>query len=595
MKIIIIILILIPLVNLFSQQNIDASFNGSVYPEQYTSPATTDWTDALTNAILDARDLGKAVILSRETYPVTSKINIDLQNSSLTLLSNVNSEIISTVIVEINDIETPEAAIFIQNGKTVTISGVSFTFTNAGSVNYLNGLLIIDCDRVFLNQVKCAEAPFGGGRIKQVNYLSARDCNFSHNLYAGLIVENVPGGIISGGEYSYNGTTFPVNGYGINLAHRSGTRIDNEGFLIEGAKAFYNLRKGIDLHGGIKCKIIANHVKGFGNSGIYATNEPGSDPDAHWISDTSWYKYVNDITIAFNTIENDSAWFITHSLNPSQGNDGCPVFIGSYDDSTLSAGNFYVYGNMIRHCNTPYARAHIFVFAALGAPMDVISIKDNTINDARVSNYWSDGVIAIIGNVPPKLVEITGNKIYGVGDTAISVNIGDMVKVNFNTISGIFNYPDPEIDYNSPQQSIGNTYNNKPLPDMVSKDNGSLEYYITTSGTSQYLDFIKVNPLAYSGGMTNYDITIIASSYGYNATYNFKAYAGNNGSGEIITDVSFPSQYGLLGDPSLYTPSASWVYTGGNEILRINFPIAYTGYKVNIQISGWRLSPKGAL
>src|SRR5690606_24602091 len=93
-------------------------------------------------------------------------------------------------------------------------------------------------------------AIYAGIRVLDVDQFCAINCNADYNLYAGLLIHRTKQITIVGGSYSYNGHTAPTNGYGIAISHRYGTAIDNEGIYISGVKAEYNLRKGIDAHGG---------------------------------------------------------------------------------------------------------------------------------------------------------------------------------------------------------------------------------------------------------------------------------------------------------------------------------------------------------
>jgi hypothetical protein len=573
-------------------KKIDTAVSRGVWYPEWSGAVgngTTDDAAAFGRAIDSAR--GKTLILTKPVYKIASKIEKDLADSSLTIISYSNSILYSTATVVTNDIEVPEGAFHLDNGGTINIIGVKFVATNPGSVNYLNALLITDCDRIHLDRVEASYAPYSGIRVKEANYLSVTDCYSHHNLYAGIDIENAKGGHISGGGYSYNGLTFPVNGYGITLSHRGGIRVDNEGFTIENVKSFYNLRKGIDLHGGVSCKIVNNHVKGFGNSGIYAVNEPGSDPDAPATSDTSWYKYVRDITIQGNTVENDSAWFVAQgSINASSGADGIGIFFGTYDDSTLAAGDFQILDNIVRHCNTPYARGHIFGFVALGEPLDAVTISRNKIHNAYVSPYWDDGAINLDGSIAPKLVDINNNFIDGTGDTCISVIAGDLVRINNNTINGTWNYP-LAIPRDTEQKLFNNTLNDTLLMDMIDAFNGILYSELETGAGSATRDLLKINANGSTDGITNYEVKVVAveAVANFYGTYYLNAIARNDAGTVNFSTSGVLRATGINGDPITYQPSLSWVGSGDIRTLRLTCSSQYTNYKITVNSSSWRL------
>jgi hypothetical protein len=570
-----------------------------IYPEMYTGTGiVTDWTAAITTALMMARDSGRTLIFTRP-YTTANKISIDLADKDLFIDFAGGAKIITTAVVEVNDIEIQEAAIELLNGRDVLIKHAVIAATNNGSVNYLNGLLVKNCRNVFLEGVEVTGAPFGGVTVKQADYLAVENCKMNNNLYAGLIVENVKGGIITGGEYSYNGLTLPVNGYGITLYHRAGMAIDNEGFLISGVKAWYNKRKGIDVHGGVAGKVTGCHVKGFGNSGIYAVSEAGSDPDDPSVVDTLWLKHVKDWIIADNTIENDAAWYNAECTaagvnNFSSGADACAIFIGSFGNGVpLSAGTFVVHDNLIRKCNVTYSRAHILIFTnwdGIYAP-DAINIHDNTIIDAGI-NFPGDGVIHIGGINQPSLISIHNNQINGTSPLVFYTNVGSSVIFDNNNIVGSFS-DIWDIGYDLPQKTSDNFYNGKPLPNLTARDAGYVDYSVTTSSSSVTYDIIKVDANEYDGCIVNCNITITTGAYNLAGVYNYAAYTGNV-AGSIFTDAQAITRTGIISDPSLNQPSLSWINNGTNRTLRLTLSASYTGYQVSCKIAGWRLKIKGA-
>jgi hypothetical protein len=160
-----------------------------------------------------------------------------------------------------------------------------------------------------------------------------------------------------------------------------------------------------------------------------------------------------------------------------------------------------------------------------------------------------------------------------------------------------------DIDYDIPQKTNNNIYNDYPLPDMIAKDNGTVNYCFRTSSTANLtLDTIKVNPTlaAYPGGFINCFITINAVTNGWAALYEWNAYAGNNGLEENPTVIAGIDKNARelspdnMGDPQSTPPIAAWVDVGNYKILRFTFTRQWTGYYINIKIAGWRLHVRGA-
>jgi hypothetical protein len=616
----------------------------------YVSDSVTNKATALTNALLAAKN--KTLMLTQGLYEISSKIEVDLGGSDIEITSRFGSKILSTATVVTNDIEVPEGAIHITNAGTVKIDSAIFEATNAGSVNYLCGLLISDCEKVILNNVKSSGAPFSGIRIAGCDVVSVVECDASDNLYAGLYIQNSKHITILGGDYSRTGVTFPANGYGITITHREGSLTDNSNITILGVKAEYNYRKGIDVHGGVNGSIMGCHVKGFGNSGIYALAESGSDPDSP-LNDSLWYKHVKDWIISDNTIENDSTWYDARCTefsieDTSAGADACAIFFGSYGNGvTLSPGSFDIHNNIIKNCNVTYCRGHIFVFSHNPPPAwsggasytvgetalsggityqcisnhtnqvppnatywqvydtsgganskpGVWKIHDNTITQAGVA-FTGDAVIHVSGLVHPESVEIYNNTIVGTSALGIYSNIGDSVKVHGNDFEGTFT-DTIDISYDIPQRIFGNTYNGKPLPDMLSKDNGAADYYVITSGSAVDLDTIKVNAGnssqgGYDQGIITCNVKITTTAYNLSGSFEYNVYAGNDGS-TINTGVQSIRAADIIGSARTLPPVLSWVTSDTYyRTLRINIPANYTGAKIHIEMAGWRLHPKGA-
>lgn len=578
--------------------------NQKVYPEWWGAKG-----DSVTNDVAAIRSAfnstTKEIIFAKPIYSVGSKIDINLQGRNLEISSNSNIKIYSSATPVTDNIMTLEGGVHIFNGGVVSISNMTFegkpnddTYTPPTLVfHYLNALLVDSCDQVYLNKVTAKNACFSGILIKQVNYFSAIDCNASYNQYAGLNVQNASSGNISGGVYSYNGKQWVESGYGISLGHRNGSFQDNTGITIEKVTANYNLRKGIDVHGGVGIKITHCNVKGFGSGGIYAVNEAGSNPDDPSTLDESWYKYVKDIIISENTIENDSAWFVSHPLDNIfyQANSNA-ILVGTFANDAFSGGSIILSNNIIRHCNIPLARAPILVFTGVmsSGQHDDISIIGNKIYDAGVSHYYLDGAIFVTGLNPPKNIDISNNFINGAGDSCIAVTIGDNVSISNNQIQGTFQYP-IIVDYSIPQRISGNTYNGIPLPDMLSAKQGKIEREVITGETyDTTISIMTVDANLYPQGTSNFTIKITSQDFTnlLNGDFIYYANAYNSALGTCYFNVIKGDATGINYDPDTFTPTISWYPdTGYIRTLNITFHQRWTSHHISVDYQARSLIP----
>lgn len=564
--------------------------HSKVYPEWFGAKGDgiIDNVTALTRTF---NSTSPEIELNGSIYNINSKIENNLQGRDLTITSN-NSKIYSSATVVDNDPKILEGGIHFYNGNVVNISNVTFQGDNNGTENYLNALVIDSCNNISLNKVKAENASFSGIRIRQANYLSVIDCNSSNNLYAGLLVENVGAGNIRGGIYDSNGVTLGGNGYGIAFSHRNGSLQDNTGFEISGVTANYNMKDGIDVHGGVGMKIIGNHVKGFGTVGIRAINEAGEDPDVPGVLDTSWYKYVRDNIISENTIENDSAWFVAHT--PNLNANGMGIAVGNWGDNTLGCGSFIVSNNILRHLNVPYARAHIVAFTNQfpSVQPDEIKIVGNQIFDAGVSHYWSDGAITVLGDLPAKSIDISGNTIIGTGDSCITVMKGDQVFVTGNKIIGTFQYPIATAG-DSLQRITNNLYNGLSLPDMISQGEGTLVRRIQTENAADTISTMTVNANGYPLSASKFTVKISTEDFTnlFNGSFTYEAYAYNDTSNVAHFGIVEGESVGLLSDPALFKPTVAWAGAGDERTLTVICPTHYMTYHVNVDFTSRSLQP----
>jgi hypothetical protein len=592
---------------------IDKLANGVVYPEQYgaVGDGTTDDTTAITNALTAA--IGKRIVFTKAVYKVTAKIEIDLDGDSIDVVGYAGSTVYTTLITGGGDYQTQTGAINFYNGGNVYITGMKFLGTNdvAGvrivpglaqgdGNNFLSLLRISSCDNVTIENSIFTEGIYAGLLCYTVDKIALINSGFSYCNYAGAFIYHAGQSYIVGNNFSYNGISSYAYGYGISLSHRFGAEVDNEGIYLAGNKAYYNTRKGIDLHGGLAGKVIGNHVKGFATAGIGAVNEAGSDPDNPSVIDPLWAKRITDLTIAYNEIENDLTWLATLTndyLNHIQ--------VGSSGDTDFGGGAIKVIGNILRNCNASNQRGPIYVFVNTdGTPLDEVTIKDNTIIDAEVTTTTfgdfstQDGVIYIVeGTVVPLFIDVSGNKIEGSSTNGIkiycqnaSVSQNNIVNVSNNDLYGTFAHP-IFIDRDLRQRTLNNAYNGDKLPDLVDAFNGTFLSKLETGASSGFKDLLSINANGYTDGAMLFDIKIVAvgAASKRHVIYNYSALAKNDADVVAFSVYEDGGAIGVVGDALADPPALSWQGSGDTRTLRITCPADYTNYFISINFSGWRL------
>jgi hypothetical protein len=583
-----------------------------IYPEDYgaVGDGTTDDTTAITNALTAA--IGKRIVFTKAVYKVTAKIEIDLDGDSIDVVGYAGSTIYTTLITGGGDYQTQTGAINFYNGGNVYITGMKFLGTNdvAGvrivpglaqgdGNNFLSLLRISSCDNVTIENSIFTEGIYAGLLCYTVDKIALINSGFSYCNYAGAFIYHAGQSYIVGNNFSYNGISSYAYGYGISLSHRFGAEVDNEGIYLAGNKAYYNTRKGIDLHGGLAGKVIGNHVKGFATAGIGAVNEAGSDPDNPSVIDPLWAKRITDLTIAYNEIENDLTWLATLTndyLNHIQ--------VGSSGDTDFGGGAIKVIGNILRNCNASNQRAPIYAFINTdGTATMEISIKDNTIMDADVITTefgdfsTQDGVIYVVeGTVTPLFIDVSGNKIQGNSTNGIKIYTqnpdtaqNNTVKVTNNDLYGTISHP-IFITRDLRQRSQNNTLNGELLPDMIDAFNGILNAKIETGASSSYKDLLSINANNFKDGCALFEIKIIAvgANSKRHVIYNYSALAKNDANVAAFSVYDMES-YGVVGDSEADPPAVSWQGSGDIRTLRVTCPVSYTNYFINISFSSWRL------
>ncbi len=617
-----------------------------VYPEDYGAIGNgiTDDTNAITNAFRAA--VGKEIQLTKDSYLISSKISIDLNGETLKINSNIKSKLISTANAVTNNYYIPEAVMEFKNGSKIVISGFDIDCQKTSS-SFLNGIMVSGINDVAIENVNCKNAGYAGIRVLDANQLNVSNCNCTYNLYAGLLVHRTKHVTIFGGTYSYNGKTPPVDGYGIAISHEYGVAVDNEDVSIIGVAANYNLRKGIDVHGGVGVMIADCMVKGFVYGGIYAVNE-GANEANH-------LKHVADCIIHHNIVENDTAWFegLTFGNTP----DSHPVQFGSYNDlaniAVPSGGSWICESNIIKNCNVSQSGTNYLKYPiqCFGGTAKIVLIKNNIIEDANCEN----GILIGSGNDSsnqPEMVEVTGNNITNVtAQRIILINAGSKVRVGANPMLGctatslsdsaaiaifpygtnaVINYVDIDggqmqgnfnygiklnsisqfanvkgldligtisnpisIDTDITFKTSKNTFNKIALPEYDMVGVGKLEYSLAAGDVApNIIDIATIDVSIYNDDAISFNIEIHAVRYSctQNGIFKFIATAGRVSDGTLIFNVDKDEFKTSLNSYADIEPTLSWVGSGSSRILRASLPAAWTTYHINVDVAGWRVT-----
>ena len=624
--------------------NRDLQLNGNGYSE-LTSTATIDtnlywafWTNRLYpsdediysnngsqfQVIVDAENQSEYVITKR-----ISGTNAPSATGTLTKVSGLGSATYTYTEVLDGQYYIPTGVIEIRNGGKVEISNLSVrsTVMDATNYNYLDGLLLYDNDQNILSNVTSKKGNYSGIRVQRANSTDLINCTADSNKYAGAIIIASKHTNVIGGSYSYNGTHFITDGYGLTFSHQYGTSTNNEDISVIGIKANYNYRKGIDIHGGVNAVIQGNFITGFGYGGIYAVGE-GANELYH-------LKNVRDVLISTNIVKNDSAWY--NALYTTGFNH--PIQVGSYDSVVYAGGSFRIENNVVKDIDNDGLRAPISIFAGTGLQVSEISVKNNYIESNLV--YTGQGLLYLNGTVSdPLLVDIQGNTFKGSADYAVNIESGEVVRLK-NTFNGtfdkayyIFNTPlivaDGDVlngDFGTVLKTesgdssnvvkfenltikgtidtlfqvangiptfFSGTYNTNPLPRQIGEYQGTTERGYSTSATyPDTLDLIYVDTDIYSTGsaMMDVEVQVTAHDNAFNGVYYYGANAADS-----LTTAKFSTSLNRVsvtnGNDTTFQPTLLWTGSGDARTLSLICTQPYTAYFIKIKHSGWRLKPR---
>ena len=310
----------------------------------------------------------------------------------------------------------------IKNASSVTIENINFIGRSTrDSLNFLSNLLVKDCKKIILKNVKSRNSGYDGLYLIRTPEIDVENCEATYNGRAGLEAYNINvKTTITGGNYSNNGVNYlpRSNGYGVTISHEWGhPQLDNHNVLIENITA--DLNKYIAIQVWAKNFLVTkNKINGFGVHGISTINQAGETPDFAKIS-------VNQKIIG-NTVIQDSSWLVGLQAKADSVLYNTPIFAGSFSYKTaapkISAGNVIIENNILKNCGIPGIRGWITVFTnPNGDPIDSIIIKGNTLD-----NVYTDlvrepayGAISIVpasefsgfNRSSPLFVDISNNTI----------------------------------------------------------------------------------------------------------------------------------------------------------------------------------------
>lgn len=381
-------------------------------------------SDAIDAAIANNSD----VLLPAGTYKINSALSKTVAAGALLRIVGMG-----TVTIVTTGISEPGAeAGLLQFGagdanSRIEIENVVVSH-GATAVGIRNGIQLTGFKESTLRRVTVTKASLWG--VKLVNCLGGlvEVTNCDDNRYGGIGLHGCQNIVVSGGSYSSNGTSAPLDGYGVVCA--SGTASRN--IVITGVKANSNLRHGIDVHAGQNIKIHNNQIVGFGTAprtgtsvaaaGIYAVNQGTS-------------KDVRDITITANYIDGMGA------------STDFPIYaieIGAdYDPPSTPAtdsGTFLIANNIVRNLKHHSGDVSILVYnppSSYGpAPSNVV-IANNTITDGSGSGEY---IVHFSNNVNQYgSVVLTGNVLHspaGAGGAVLQEVLRAAVNDNVLLIDG---------------------------------------------------------------------------------------------------------------------------------------------------------------
>ena len=336
-----------------------------------------------TAAIKTAFQSGKTRIEAVGTYKVTS---IDATiTAHLTFLAH-GAIFANTSQVAVNGVPILRirgSASFDVSVLGLTITGPRLTgSTTVGSAasyastGYPSGIDIYTARKAVIDDCSVFGTYYCGIEAHYCTEFRATKNTANIHGYAGILFSDCGTAIVDGNKVDDVGSTIITDGYGITSAtsYNSPSAGYSDTVIITNNVTTKCKRKGIDAHSGLDITISNNRVKGFGNSGIYATCE-GVD------------KQVRSFRALGNQVEGDTG-FVASANNAA-------FDLGSFGAVLTQIPSFTVEGNEVSNLTAVYA----FTCSVATNNIRQLAIIGNTVSNCSLTYGVS------LGNAGPGVYE----------------------------------------------------------------------------------------------------------------------------------------------------------------------------------------------
>jgi parallel beta-helix repeat protein len=351
-------------------------------------PSVLDWIpQALHADIYDG-----STVTDVSTYIASAWNEIKADGVGGTLLFppgtyNVSTAIVVTMAVPMSIIAEPGTATIVSSiaepganqgvlditgdgTSALRISGLTITHTGATGPGNRDCIRIDNAGTVELSNISTNGASAWGILVNSAVHATLDNCVSENNKYGGASVAGHA--VVSGGSYSYNGTTAPTNGYGLTMGGSG-----SSGSHVSGARFVSNKRYGIDARYSRGTTLDGNYIFDSGFIGIQADNYGTNGADC------------SNLKIINNTIDMNS-----------NATSVVGIQVGSYFATTETPsifGELEISGNVIK--NSPYHGIELYYYKVANTDanrMQRVHIHHNSIDCTGANSIgW-----AIFGDQP---------------------------------------------------------------------------------------------------------------------------------------------------------------------------------------------------